>query len=123
MTNPSPLRKIIPPLVWPVGILMLVGYCFIGERTLDRSIALEDRQEVRDLSRARSPESRPVVVQGQGGELRSVHASARRETVAEFSSLRIPLIVILGVVLVVAVVWRTNSRDRAERERAANETS
>jgi hypothetical protein len=118
MPNPSPLRKLIPPLVWPVGILLLVGYCYVGGR-VDQG---PDRQAIREMARARGAEVRAgdgVDLQGAAG--RSVSVSAPLNAVGGVSLVKIP-IVILCVLLVVSVVRRTNARDRAERERAARET-
>jgi hypothetical protein len=121
MPNPSPLRKIVPALVWPAGVLLLVGYCWVGERMEERRIPPQARQEIRDAARevARAPGSvRREVIAVESAELRSVGVAFPRTRA--FGG-QIPLVAVLCVVLVVAVVWRTNAKDKAERQRAADE--
>ena len=115
-TKPSPLRKIIPPLVWPAGILLLVGYCYVGARMEERRIPPEARVEMREAARARAPGAGDIVVDGA-----QVHSVAVALDPAQGFSGSISIVVILGVVLAVVVVLRTNAKDKAERQRAADE--
>ena len=54
MIPPSPFRKLVPPLIWPVGVLLIVGYCY-----------LENRSE--PLPCAPSGRGAPMASAGRGG--------------------------------------------------------
>jgi hypothetical protein len=94
-TTPSPLRKIIPPLVWPAGLLLLVGYCWVGGRAGRPDAITAERMAA---SRAAAIES---------GRVESVSAVALEAPLA----FAIPIPLIAGLAVVVGIViWGVTLR-------------
>lgn len=94
MNAVSPFRKVVPLLVWPMGIVLLLGYCSIGGR--DRTTTVHvDRSALCAPGETCSSVSRSVAVAAP----RSV-------------DLRIPVAVVAGLILVVA--GRSLARGRRE---------
>ncbi len=100
----SPLRKLVPPLVVPAGLLLLLGYCFVEKRS-SRAGAAEREARVRAevaAVKAGSPTSSRVVVVSEGAKSVSLTAPMR----ALRLDLPIAIVVVLGVVLWVRVLRR-----------------
>lgn len=123
MKPPSPLRRLVPPLVWPAGLLLLLGYWSLG-RTPPPADVEAARVEASRLEAERvRREVRTGAIVGArapGGEVVSVAPQVRSVSVALEAprqiSLVIPLIVVVGIGLW-AVVLRRSSAD-GSRSRA-----
>jgi hypothetical protein len=99
MSRPSPLRKIVPLLVWPVGIMLIVGYCTLTRRSTD------------------APERRTTVVTSTGERINTTSSGvAVALEPARTLDLRIAFAVVLGIILV-AWVSRVARRDPGARDR------
>jgi hypothetical protein len=111
MKRPSPLRRLVPPLIWPIGLLLIAGYWFM-ERTRAPGRAEAERitHEARSatIEGARAP---GVEVVSVGPRTRSVAVVAMDRP--RTTSLLIPIIVVVGIGLWIAVLRRPSPRDTA----------
>jgi hypothetical protein len=100
---PSRLRKLIPPLIWPVGLLLVLGYWFVERRQSPgradaERMARETRAELRAGNRASGVD---YAVSGPR-QVQSVSVALEPRA----SSLAIPIIIVIGVGLWIAVLRR-----------------
>jgi len=84
MNAVSPFRKVVPLLVWPVGIVLLLGYCSIGRGERSTTVRVD-----------RPPHCAPG--ETCSNVSRSVAVAAPRSV-----DLRIPVAVVAGLILFVA---------------------
>jgi hypothetical protein len=101
--RPSRLRKLIPPLIWPVGLLLVLGYWFVERRQSPgradaERMARETRAELRAGNRASGVD---YAVSGPR-QVQSVSVALEPRA----SSLAIPIIIVIGVGLWIAVLRR-----------------
>jgi hypothetical protein len=101
--RPSPLRRLLPPLIWPAGLLLLVGYCYVDDRTDARRSASIDRNRQAPSVEAIAERSPSTVVDRSSSRVSSVAVAMDPPMRI---SLPLILIVVLGTGLWVSVLRR-----------------
>lgn len=109
MTTPSPFRKLVPPLVWPVGVLLVMGYCYIDHR--DNQAACRPPERCAPIAAVQRRGSLDSTAAERAGMMQS-HSVAVAFTEADMVDLRIPLLFVLGGVLAILVVRRRKARGK-----------